>query len=213
MQFRRRQYWFFSAIFATSALLSIGVGATTPSPSPAAPSLLSVQPSLGLSTLQSLMGPQTSMAQAIEEAEQIDRRPDTVSPVLLYPVSHVFLDQGKVTRASFLFYLGQMRVRAELQGCFLQNPEQEQRWNQLRGELNEVFGPRVNQMAFKNLNELEKTVHEVVQFDAQAPHTKPQGCPLEDRQWEEWRQLNRNQYLQEFLIHLPFIQKAQREKQ
>ena len=68
-------------------------------------------------------------------------------------------------------------------------------------------------MAFRDLDKLEKTVHEVVAFDQEKPHLLPPGCQLEEGPWQEWRSLNRNQYLQEFLIHLPFIKKENEKKE
>lgn len=195
-----------------ASLMGLSVGLANPSSktsvSESPPILLRDSPSVGLSTLMDLMGESASMADALTMVERIDKNPEKFPAVWMYPVSHILLDQGKVRRASFLFYLGQLRLRAELQGCALHNPDLAKQWEPLRQFLNESFGPRINEMAFKNLNQLEQTVHEVIAFDQSSSHDLPPGCQLEKGPWKEWRALNRNQYLHEFLIHLPLIKQA-----
>ena len=131
---------------------------------------------------------------------ELEKKPETLPAMILYPLSHIALDAGDIERAGFLFYLGQMRLRLELSICV----ENRDEFLGLRQTFNSIYGPRINTVLFSNPETLKKVVHGVIYFDKTHEHILPPVCKGVDR-WEQARKENRDAYLEEFLLILPRI--------
>jgi hypothetical protein len=82
---------------------------------------------------------------------------NSYTPPVLYVLSHVFFASGKYNEAIFWFYLAQLRARYDVNRCFDKTAS--------AAEYNQTFGPNINKYSVAHLDDLEKIIPRVVEFE------------------------------------------------
>ena len=90
--------------------------------------------------------------------ETVKENPNDFSPPVLYALSHELFEQGNNDEACYWFYLAQLRARYDANLCMDNSAKQ------AVSVLNNNFGPKINKYAFQDIEKLEKTVTNVVNF-------------------------------------------------
>lgn len=90
--------------------------------------------------------------------ETIIQNPNDYNPPVLYVLSRVLFLQGDKDKATFWFYVAQLRARYDANLCMDNTAKQEV------SILNNKYGSDINKFAFLDINKLEKTVNKVVNF-------------------------------------------------
>lgn len=93
-----------------------------------------------------------------EMVESIRNNPDYYNPPVIYALSNVLFDDNKEDEAMYWFYLGQLRARYDANLC------RDISAKQAVSILNNQYGSKINQYAFKDIEKLEKVVKEVVDY-------------------------------------------------
>lgn len=90
--------------------------------------------------------------------DSVINNPNYYNPPVLYALSKVLFDQGKKDEAAYWFYLAQLRARIDANIC-LDN-------SAIQGVsvLNNMYGPDINKYAFQDIDKLENTINNVVDF-------------------------------------------------
>ncbi len=106
----------------------------------------------------------------IEVIDSIAKSPEDFAPPVLYVLSSVLFEQDKKDEAVFWFYAGQLRGRIDATICADKSARA------AVAEMNERFGPPINQYSFTNLALLTSTVERVLAWEEKTP------CHY-DRRW------------------------------
>ena len=106
-------------------------------------------------------------------------------PSAYYILASKLYDDGEADEAVFWLYAGQLRYRTHL-SC--QETGTTDADAALFGALSEVIGAEINRYAFGNLEQLTKTIDEVIAWDDQTPNKFTemklwQICPFGSRRW------------------------------
>ncbi|MFD2909413.1 hypothetical protein ACFSX9_11805 [Flavobacterium ardleyense] len=86
------------------------------------------------------------------------KNPNFYNPPVLYALSHELFEQDKKDEASYWFYVAQLRARYDANLCTDNSAKQ------AVSVLNNEYGSDINVYAFKNIDQLEKTITKVVDF-------------------------------------------------
>jgi hypothetical protein len=89
--------------------------------------------------------------------DSIIQLPNNYDPPVLYVLSNVFFTSGKYNDAIFWFYLAQLRARYDVNRCTDKTAS--------AAQYNQTFGPDINQYAFAHLDDLEKIIPKVIEFE------------------------------------------------
>jgi hypothetical protein len=96
--------------------------------------------------------------------ERIKDHPQNFAPPVFYVLSNVLFRGGEKDEATFWYYAGQLRARFDANRCADATARQAVR------ELNQRFGPAINQYAFQDVPKLEALIPRVVEWDRRTPH-------------------------------------------
>ena len=91
--------------------------------------------------------------------DKVLKNPQKYNPTVLYALSSALFKKGKEEEAMFWFYAGQLRARSDA------NKSLDKSAGQGVDVLNQKFGTPINQYAFTNISNLEKTIEKVVAWD------------------------------------------------
>lgn len=97
----------------------------------------------------------------IQKQQTVDlilRNPNFYNPPVIYALSRELFSQDKKSEATYWFYIAQLRARYDANLCMDNTAKQ------AVSILNEAYGSGINQFAFKDIEELAKTVTKVVDF-------------------------------------------------
>ena len=148
-------------------------------------------------------------AARIEVINSIAKTPEDFAPPVLYVLSSVLFEQDKKDEAVFWFYAGQLRGRIDANICADKSARA------AVTEMNERFGPPINQYSFTNLSLLTNTVERILAWEEKTPchydrrwinlhgmaaMTGDTNAPLSapKEQWEAIRKQTRDDYRSEF---------------
>jgi len=105
--------------------------------------------------MTSLLDPQNSTKSKL--IDSIIQSPNNYDPPVLYVLSNVFFTSGKYNDAIFWFYLAQLRARYDVNRCADKTAS--------AAQYNQTFGLDINQYAFAHLDDLEKIIPKVIEFE------------------------------------------------
>jgi hypothetical protein len=145
----------------------------------------------------------------LEVIDTIRNHPEDFAPPVLYVLSSVLFEQNKKDEAVFWFYAGQLRGRIDANICADKSARA------AIAEMNQRFGPPINQYSFKNIPLLTNTVERVLAWEENTPcHYDRRWINLHGmtamtgdtnsllsapkEQWETIRKSTRDEYRSEF---------------
>ena len=106
--------------------------------------------------IETLNGKNTELKQ--QTIDSILKNPNYYNPPVIYALSRELFIQDKKDEAAYWFYLAQLRARYDANLCMDNSAKQ------AVSVLNNEFGPDINKYAFQDIDKLEKTVTNVVDF-------------------------------------------------
>ena len=107
-------------------------------------------------TIKTLQG--KDKKQKKQTIETVIKNPNDYNPPVLYALSQELFLQEDKDKATFWFYVAQLRARYDANLCMDNSAKQ------AVSVLNNQYGPDINKYAFQDIEKLEKTVNEVVDF-------------------------------------------------
>lgn len=139
--------------------------------------------------------------------EEVLEKPGEYNPAVLYALSDALFKKRQEDEAMFWFYAGQLRARSD------SNKSLDKSAGQGVGVLNQRFGMQINQYAFTNIPNLEKTIEKVVVWDKETPRNyDPRWIALHGmdaftekeiafepkEKWDDINDKTRKEYLNDF---------------
>lgn len=106
--------------------------------------------------IEILKGQDNSLKQ--QAVDSILKNPNFYNPPVIYALSRELFNQDKKDDAMYWFYVAQLRARYDANLCM--DNTAKQGVSILNGE----YGPDINKYAFQDIDKLEKTVTQVVDF-------------------------------------------------
>lgn len=90
--------------------------------------------------------------------QKVMDNPNNYNPPVVYALSHELFEKGKKDEACYWFYLAQLRARYDANLC------KDKSAVQAVGILNNQYGPEINKYAFQDIDKLEETIIQVVNY-------------------------------------------------
>ena len=90
--------------------------------------------------------------------DSILKNPNYYNPPVIYALSKELFSQDKKGKATYWFYVAQLRARYDANLCLDNTAKQGV------STLNSYYGPDINKYAFQNIDSLEKAVNRVIDF-------------------------------------------------
>jgi len=113
----------------------------------------SIDTSTSIATIKSIQANDAATIDSVVSS------PGKFAPPVLYALSSALFDPGKKREAMFWFYAGQLRARSDA------NKSLDPSAKQAMTVLNDQYGPKINKFAFTDIENLKKTINDVIEWD------------------------------------------------